>query len=244
MSNLKNKTALVTGGTKGIGRAVCIALAKEGCRIITFGRDKNEVRTLHDDLDINYKKPDICHQVRTLNIMYRDNRWVFRDSIEHIDILVNNVGGGGSWTNYMEVMEKNYGLSVFFTEQYLERMCAKKWGRVIAIASIYGKEAFKNKYFTAAKSAQIAYMKSMSRKRCVSKGVTFNTILPGHISCGYSYEKNKDTDEFKDIIKNTPMGRIGKPEDVANVVRFLCSDEASYINGANIVVDGGESVSI
>ena len=237
--DLKNKTALITGGTKGIGRAICLALAREGCDIFSFSRNEEN----NDNLELELRNLGLGGSY----ISFQSDAINDGDSVElmrrhDIDILINNIGGGGSWKNYWEVMKINYKLTVQFTELVLENMAERKWGRVITIASVYGKEAHANPYFSAAKSAQIAYMKSMSRKRYVRKGITFNTISPGVISCGHSYEKNKDTDKFKDMVKVTPMGRIGKPEDVANVVKFLCSEEASYINGANIVVDGGQSV--
>ena len=172
------------------------------------------------------------------------SRWNLYFNIEGmVDILINNVGGGGSWNTYMDVMKINYDMTVFFTKHFISNMQEKGWGRVITIGSIYSKQSSVNhSYFSAAKSAQLAYMKSMSKDRkYVRSGITFNTVLPGHISCGNHYEKNKDEKTFKEYIEKTPMGRIGTPKDVANAVKFLCSDEADYVNGSCITVDGGES---
>lgn len=240
-TNLKGKTVLVTGGTKGIGRAICIALAKEGCHIISFSRDIENVEKVKHDLNQ-------LHIGATYNI-YKgtavgDSILYYNLRNEKIDVIINNIGGGGSWHGSQEVMAINYYVTAAFTDFVLPNMLQNKWGRVVTISSIYGGvQSGDNPYFDAAKSAQIAYMKGMSRKsKYIRKGITFNTISPGNVSCGYSYNKNKDTDEFKTMVMNTPMGRIGRPEDVANAVKFLCSDESSYINGANIVIDGGQSV--
>ena len=143
-------------------------------------------------------------------------------NISKYDILINNVGGMGQGNTHHQAMNMNYDVMVDLTESFLNSR--KKKGKVITIASIYGKEKGHNQYFTAANSAQIAYMKSMSGKYT---GVTFNTVCPGHIDVGK---------QFPDRPKI-----IGKPEDVANLVTFLCSDNAKHINGACIVVDGGES---
>lgn len=196
---LEGKTALVTGGSKGIGKAICEALKKEGVKVTSMSRT--------DGTDLM----DDCYVVQ-FNPVF--------------DILINNVGGMGTCKreDWRDCTYKNYGLTLNFTEKCLPYMEKKKWGRVITIASIYGKEKGHNPYFTASKSAQIAYMKSMSDKY---QGVTFNSISPGHIDVG------KKMDYIPKI--------IGKPKDVANIVTFLCSDLASHINGTNITVDGGES---
>jgi len=134
-----------------------------------------------------------------------------------------------------EIMVMNYENMLNFTYEYLKKK--RKWGRVITISSIYGKEKGPNPGFTAAKAAQIAFMKSLAGKH---EGITFNIICPGHIDTGkpnvkYAYLMEK-------ILKFPyKPEKIGKPEDVANIVCFLCSDKAKHIDGAVITVDGGES---
>jgi 3-oxoacyl-[acyl-carrier protein] reductase len=137
-------------------------------------------------------------------------------NIPNIDILINNFGGAGR--NYSLIpMYNNFEVSRELIKQFISQK--KKWGRIITISSIYGKEKGPNPEFTAAKSAQIAYMKSLAGRY---EGTTFNTICPGHIDVGKGWTG-------------------GDPKDVAYLVAFLCSDKASFINGACIVVDGGES---
>lgn len=144
-------------------------------------------------------------------------------NIPNIDILINNIGMRGSWIDAEEEqMYTNYFIMANLTKQFLKQN--KKWGRVITISSIFGKEKGHNPGFTAAKAAQIAYMKSLAGKY---PGTTFNTICPGHIDVGKPFPDKPEI--------------IGKPEDVANLVTFLCSDKASHINGAVITVDGGAS---
>lgn len=192
--SLKGKKALITGGSKGIGLAIKNALEAEGVECISWSRSEG--------LDLN-----------------RDLRVPFPE----VDILINNVGGRGSeFVDVDGVQRLNFNTTRDLTQEFIKQN--KLWGRVITISSIFGKEKGHNPYFTAAKAAQIAYMKSLAG---TVKGTTFNTICPGHIDVG------------KEFIGKPTV--IGKPEDVANLVVFLCSGKAKHINGSCITVDGGES---
>lgn len=190
---LKNKVALITGGSKGIGLAIKKALEKEGVKCISWSRSEG----------VNLDNSAICH-------------------LPKVDILINNVGGRGTVKEIDATMDINYITTASLTNKFL--INKPKWGRVITISSIYGKEKGPNPYFTASKSAQIAYMKCLAGKY---DGITFNTICPGHINVGKPFPDDPKV--------------IGKPKDVANLVVFLCSDKAKHINGACITVDGGES---
>ena len=192
--NLKGKTALITGGSKGIGLAIKQALKKEGVKVISWSRTEG--------IDLMKEIPDI----------------------PPVDILINNIGGMGrvTYANSEDCMYKNYQIMNNITEKFLRQK--KYWGRVITISSMFGKEKGMNQYFTAAKAAQIAYMKSLAG---TVYDTTFNTICPGYVDVG----KPVPSSEFTDI----------KPEDVANIVTFLCSDRAKHIDGTTITVDGGTS---
>jgi len=197
--NLKGKTALITGGTKGIGLAIKEALEKEGVICTSWSRATGQ-DFLENEISAKYL-PD------------------------EYDILVNNVGGGGSWANddFHLVMKKNYFWTNTLTRIFLKKK-KRKYGRVITISSIFGKEKGHNPGFTAAKAAQIAFMKSLAGNY---KNITFNVICPGHIDVGKPFPDKPDV--------------VGKPTDIAPLVTFLCSDKDSHINGAVITVDGGVS---
>ena len=202
--------ALITGGSHGIGLAIKQTLQDEGYIVTSVSR-----REGLDVLDI----PAVETYLRNYN------KFV---------ILINNVGGGGRWGNedplktdpivWEQVYQKNAGACRMFTMALLPYMLEKKWGRVITIASIYGKEGGGRLWFAMAKSAEIALMKSLAIYYKDS-GVTFNTICPGMIAIPET--------------GNETIG--GKPEDIAGLVAFLCSDKARWINGACITVDNAES---
>ena len=196
--NLEGKTALITGGSKGIGLAIKKALEAEGVKCIDISRTSG--------YDVMNPKFPTSVLEQTMDC----------------EILINNVGGLGSLYNSNDIMFKNYRIMEFMIRAFLQGK--RKTGRVITIASIFGKEKGINPEFVAAKAAEIGFMKSMSGKYL---NCTFNTICPGHIDVGKKIP-------YKPKV-------MGKPEDVAGIVAFLCSDRASHIDGAVITVDGGES---
>lgn len=148
--------------------------------------------------------------------------------IPQVDILINNVGGCGTSDDVNLIINKNLGTCIYLTKLFMEQKEKRDYGRVITISSIFGKERGHNPVFTAAKAGQIAFMKSMAGKY---PGITFNVICPGCINTKPSIK------EYAELNNMT----LGEPEDVANIVTFLCSDKAKHINGAVITVDGGDS---
>jgi len=213
--NLKGKKALITGGSKGIGKAIKLLLEKEGVEVFSFSKENG-----YDLMDVAVRQELISNWINKKHV--QKVKGVHTHKIM-IDILINNVGGMGTCKteDYDDCMEKNYTIMKDFTLAFIKR---RTEGRVITISSIHGKEKGPNPGFTASKSAQIAFMKSLAG-RC--KDITFNTICPGHIDVGKKFP--------------TKPKKIGKPLDIANLVTYLCSHKAKHINGAVITVDGGES---
>lgn len=252
--NLQGKRALVTGGTHGIGLCSARLLSKAGCQVAVLGRTSKrlsdfcgEFATENDEnlaIKCDVLSPKDCENVCSLI----DEKW------GGLDILVNNVGGGGRWGNedvtqtklevWNDVYQKNTGAQIIFTNHFLPNMKRAGWGRIITISSIYGKETGGRPWFNVAKAAQIAFTKNYSKNTEFTKnGITFNSISPGVIYIeDTGIEQDLKSEQFlQKIENNSPLGRFGTPEEVANVVLFLSSCEASLINGANIPVDGGQS---
>jgi len=175
---------------------------------------------------------------------------------DQLHILVNNVAGGGRWgkpiveetpiDTWREVYQKNARAASLFTMRAIPLMRRAKWGRVVTVTSIYGKEGGSRPWFNMAKAAEISLMKTLAlTPYLVRDGITFNCVAPGGIAIpgtGFDEEKARDPKGFAENIgRNYPLGRMGSADEVASVIAFLCSDLASLANGANVVVDGGQS---
>ncbi|MFH1309981.1 MAG: SDR family oxidoreductase [Candidatus Omnitrophota bacterium] len=252
---IKGKYALVTGGTHGIGKAIASALADEGCHVAVCSRTPSRIEETKKQ--IKSKGVD-CIAIQADVTIKEDVHKVVDEIIKKwgtLHILINNVGGGGRWGKedveatdekvWQEVYDKNVMSSIRFTMLVIPHMRKQKWGRIINITSVYGREAGGRPWFNMAKTAQTVFMKNLSLKKdLVRDGITFNSIAPGGImipGTGWKEEQKKDPIAFKTMVnENFPLGRLGKPEEVASVVTFICSEKASLINGASIPVDGSE----
>ena len=239
---MSRRVALVTGGTHGIGLAIASRLYNNSNRnVAVCGRDEEKFTDALNEIGLYNSiaiRADVTNQEdinRMMGIVIA--KW------GRIDILVNNAGGGGRWgttfdvtpqNTWREVYNKNAFAAMRFTQWALPYMLKNRWGRVITISSIYGKEVGGSPWFNMAKAAEISLMKSLSKnKEYVRNHITFNTVCPGHIHV----DGKPDETNLEDF----PMGRMGTAEEVANVVAFLCSEDASLVNGSCIAVDGGES---
>jgi 3-oxoacyl-[acyl-carrier protein] reductase len=253
---IEGKVALVTGGSHGIGLAIAHVLAGEGAQVAVCARTADRVAGAAKELS--------AYGGKTLGLVGdalvpEDIERVMRGVTETwgtIHILVNNVGGGGRWGTaivedtpdpvWLEVYGKNALAAVRYTRLAIPFMRKQRWGRVVSITSILGREGGGRPWFTMAKSAEMSLMKTLAlTPYLVRDGITFNTVAPGSImipNTGWEAESLKNPEEFRQKVdRDFPMGRLGRPEEVAQVVAFVCSDRAALVNGATIAVDGGES---
>ena len=253
---IRGRKALVTGGSHGIGRSIVLALAEEGVDVAFSARgSKNLEETLKllEPFSVN----KLALEADALN--WEDIKNLKEEITSKwggVDILINNVGGGGRWGSeniletsekvWDEVYEKNLKVAVNLTTWAIPFMLSNKWGRVVTITSTLGRSGGGRPWFNVAKTAQTALMKNLALNRdFVREGITFNSVAPGCIAIqntGWHNEELRDPESFKIMLdKEFPLGRLGTPEEVADVVTFLCSVKASLVNGASILVDGGES---
>jgi 3-oxoacyl-[acyl-carrier protein] reductase len=252
---LNGKRAFVTGGSHGIGKAIAIGLAREGCQVGICSRTIERLEQTKSDMQNEGLDCFIiqCDVLENKSIDLCVER--IKGAWGHLDILVNNAGGGGRWgtekaeecayDTWFEVYQKNALSSVRFTMSFIPMMKERGWGRVVTITSLLGKETGGRPWFNMAKTAQTVLMKNLAtRKDLARSGITFNSVAPGAImvkKTGWDIEKAHDPSGFKQTVESLPLGRMGTPQEVASVVAFLCSEQASLVNGSSILVDGAES---
>ena len=256
---INGKYALVTGGSHGIGRSIALALAEEGCNIAICARTKSKIDKTVAEIKANHNVNVLGIQAdATIPEEIQKVTDLIRESWGTLHILVNNVGGGGRWGKeiveensddvWLKVFNKNAMAAIRFTMAAIPMMRQQNWGRVVTITSIYGREGGGRPWFNLSKAAQTSLMKTLGMYRYLARsGITFNSVAPGAImipDTGWEHEQKKSPEAFERMVDwDFTLGRLGTPEEVANVVSFICSERASLVNGACICVDGGESKS-
>ena len=253
---LRGKRALVTGGSHGIGLGISEALLREGAAVAILGRDEHRLEAARESLT---RQGGEVLTLRADALIQReiDDAWTkIHAKWGGIDVLVNNVGGGGRWGQediletgaevWSEVYQKNAGVAIQLTKLALPGMLANEWGRVVTVTSVHGALIGGRPWFNIAKVAQTVLMKNLARRpELVRAGITFNSVAPGGVyipDTGWEDLERTDPTEFSRLVENLPLGRMGTPAEVGNLVAFLSTEKASYVNGSSIVVDGGETV--
>jgi len=243
---IAGKVALVTAGTRGIGLGIAIALAAEGVRVAVAARTEADVKKTAAAIGGAGIVADLLTEEGCRRAVSETEQ-----SLGPVDILINNLGvrAGSSWNDtgpaeFEAAFAGNVGTSVRMTQLVLPGMVTRGWGRVIVISSVWGREAGGAPAYNAAKAAEISFVTSLARE-VAGKGVTVNTIAPGSIlwaGGGWHRRQEADPDAMADFIRREmPLGRFGSVEEVAGVVAFVCSKQASLVNGTAIAVDGGQS---
>ena len=240
---LKDKTAIITGGGTGIGLATARAFCKEGAKVILFGRRKEKLEKAVEKLGGSaiIVQGDMTNN-NDLDKLIDETLHNFKK----IDILVNNAGlfNGSplheiSDSQWDEIMDINIRSVFQLTRRVLPVMLSQKYGSIIHISSILGLIAVPQ---VAAYNVSKGALNQFSRSIAVeygSSGIRSNSICPGLIATDMTADLMKDADLMKEWSKEYPIGRFGKPEDVANACLYLASDESSFVTGITLPVDGG-----
>ncbi|MBO5086744.1 MAG: 3-oxoacyl-ACP reductase FabG [Paludibacteraceae bacterium] len=238
------KYALITGGSRGIGRAIAIKLAALGYPILlNYKNNKTAANEVAEQIkalgqQVELLPFDVADADSVKNAM---NLWMTNHPNDYIDILINNAGvRNDSLLTFMEDEQWNDVLNTtlngFFytTRAVIKNMILKRHGRIINISSISGISGLPGQVnYSSAKAALIGAVKALS-KEVATRKITVNAIAPGFIES----DMTKDLNETE-LKKTIPAGRFGKPEEVASLVEFLVSDNASYITGQVIAIAGG-----
>ena len=241
---LAEKVAIVTGSTRGIGQAIAEELARQGAKVVISGRNGERAQQVAAAIqeaggEAIAVQADVSHMADAQQLVKETlDRW------GRIDILVNNAGitrdnlllrmSEEEWDTVLQVNLKG---AFNCTKSVTRQMMKQRQGRIINITSVVGQMGNAGQAnYAASKAGLIGFTKSVARE-LASRNITCNAVAPGYIQTDMTAALD---DAVKDSLKQQiPLGRLGTPEDVARVVAFLCSDDAAYITGQVINVDGG-----
>lgn len=244
---LNDKVILVTGGSKGIGRAIAKAFVNEGAKVAIVARGEETLEQARAELgEVLAIQADLTSE--------KERGQVTERVISHygtIDVLVNNAGGSNGsttaetdLTDFHAAFELNYFSAVHLSKLVLPILKEKQSGSIINISSIFGRESGGKVTYNSAKAAMISFTKSLADE-VIASGIRVNGVAPGsilHPTGNWQKRLDQDPEKMNKFVENEiPAGRFGTPEEIANVVAFLASEKASWIVGATINVDGGQS---
>src|SRR5215468_11892110 len=244
---MTQRIALVTGGMGGLGEAICMKLAKMGIQVVVTYSPGN---TKHAEWLKEMKGHGLDFSAYACDVSDFESCSQMVDKVTKelgpIDILINNAGITRDMTfkkmtkvDWDAVMKTNLDSVFNVTKPCVDGMVERGWGRVINVSSVNGqKGAFGQTNYSAAKAGMHGFSKALAYE-VARKGVTVNTISPGYIGTKMVTAIPKEILDSK-ILPQIPIGRLGKPEEVAGLIIYLCSEEAAFVNGANIAINGGQ----
>ncbi|MGE0876742.1 MAG: acetoacetyl-CoA reductase [Burkholderiales bacterium] len=243
----EQKIAVVTGGMGGLGETISAKMADAGYRVVvTYSPSNTKYKGWLEDM----KKRGHAFGAYPVDVADYDDCAAKCEQIKkdfgHIDILVNNAGitrdmtfkkmGKSDWD---AVMRTNLDSCFNMTKQVMDPMVERGWGRVINVSSVNGqKGAFGQTNYSAAKAGIHGFTKALALE-VAKKGVTVNTISPGYIGTKMVTAIPAEILDSK-ILPQIPIGRLGRPDEVAGLIIYLCSEEAAFVTGANISINGGQ----
>jgi 3-oxoacyl-[acyl-carrier protein] reductase len=242
MSNAQKRIALVTGGSRGIGRATAVALAAAGHHVVINYRSReDDARTTLESIQSAGGSAELCPF--DVADAAESGAAIARllETHKRIDVLVNNAGVRSDsllvfmkpeqWAN---VIATNLGSFYKVTQPIAKAMAMNRWGRIVTVASTAGQTGVEGQTnYSAAKAGVIGASKSLARE-VAKRGVTVNVLAPGYIDTDMTESVPREQ-----VMQQIPAGRFGKPEEVAAAAVFLCSDSAAYITGAVLNINGG-----
>jgi len=247
---LQNKTALVTGARRGIGKSVALKLAEEGAKVAVTDISKEDCEKVVKEIK------DSGGEAIAIKLDVTDEKEI-KDSVQKtkkelgsLDVLVNNAGIGTaaditemSKEEWEKTLTVNLEGVFLCTKEALKSMMDQEWGRIVNISSIAAYLFWPQlTHYSASKAGIIGLTKNVAG-RVGKKNITVNAVCPGAIETKMLDDLLEELGMTRDqVIKQSPVGRIGNPEDIANLVAFLASEEASFVTGQAITADGGYSI--
>ena len=248
---LKDKIVVVTGASRGIGRAIAHGFAEEGARLSICGRTQDTLESVTNELTA--KGAAVFAKQTDVTDMEQVEAFVAQtvEAYGRIDVVVNNVGGSRwtpleeiSDTEWHEILDLNLVSAARVNQLAIPQMKNQGGGVILMITSIYGREGGGHITYNAAKAAEISMTKSLA-KELAPDNIRVNSVAPGSIlfpGGGWARRIAADPEAMDAFVESEmPLGRFGKPEEIANVVVFLASERASLVTGACVNVDGCQS---
>lgn len=244
---LKDKVAIVTGGSRGIGRAIALGFADEGCNVAICARGEEKLRETEAEL----KAKGVKVHAGIVDVTQPGAVEAFVDEVSEtlgrVDALVNNAGGarqGDDDETWTAMIDLNLMAAVRASRASVKHMRANGGGAVVNITSIWGREGGGPVTYNAVKAAMTSHAKNLALQ-LAPEGIRVNSVAPGSIRFpggGWDRRVQQDPEGMAQFVKqNIPSGRFGTAEEVANAVVFLCSPAASWVTGVALNVDGGQS---
>lgn len=250
--NLDGKVTLVSGSSRGIGKAIAYGLLREGAMVYLTGRDKGILDSVCKEFKVQFgdRVYKFCGDLTNTKTI-KDLLTTIQNEHKRLDVVVANIGSGRSklgWDIEDDLWSKSYEINFFsavrLSREVIRIMIEQKSGSVVFISSIVGCETTPAPVqYSAAKSALLSYVKNTANL-VAPFGIRLNAVSPGNVyfkggTWDIKLKENKEAVE-KYIKESVPMRRLGRSEEIADAVCFLASERASFITGANLVVDGGQ----
>jgi len=235
------RVAIVTGGTRGIGKAICLALKEQGCRVVAnYGGNDAKARAFTDETGIPAYKWDVGDYDATIAGCAQ-----IEQDVGPIDIVVNNAGitrdgvlQKMSWEDWNEVMRINLGGCFNMAKASFPGMRERDWGRIVNIGSINGQAGqYGQVNYAAAKSGIHGFTKALAQEGA-KYGVTVNAIAPGYVDTDMVAAVPQPV--LEKIIAKIPVGRLGHAEEIARGVAFLTSEDGGFVTGSTMSINGGQ----
>jgi 3-oxoacyl-[acyl-carrier protein] reductase len=255
---LKNKVALVAAASQGLGRASAVALAREGACVVICSRSEEKIKKAAAEIasQTGATVVPVAADVSNAQDIVRFVQTAVRE-FKKVDILVNNAGGPPTG-HILSLPDEEWSRGVQLTlmsvirmvREVIPHMQKQRWGRIISIVSIAAKQPINELLISSTLRPGILGLTKVLANQYAADNITVNTVCPGliltkrqeELSVSRAADRKMTLERYlEESARTIPAGRLGRPEEIGDVVTFLASEQASYINGANLLVDGGSA---